>query len=87
MEKWSNSGAAVPDMFLGIPDVERELMQKRKGKRSAKAFVNEVDPLFDPVTAALRQMHDDVALEPIPDEFLILLDKIDARFSATKKLS
>ena len=40
---------------------------------------------FDPLTAALRQMHESVANEPIPDDFLNLLDMIDAKMSASKK--
>lgn len=44
------------------------------------------EPEFDPLTAALRLMHDSVANETIPDDFLILLDKIDAKMSAQKKI-
>lgn len=38
-------------------------------------------PSGDPVTAGLRQMFDVIAQEPIPDDFLRLLDEIDARAS------
>jgi len=34
---------------------------------------------FDPIAAALRQMHDKVTQEDIPDDFLRLLDEIDER--------
>lgn len=62
-------------------------MDDRKDKRRKRAFVNDADPAFDPVTAALRQMHDSIAGEPIPDDFMELLDKIDAKMSASKKFS
>lgn len=43
--------------------------------------VNTVDQDFDPISAALRQMHDGIAQEPVPDEFLKLLDQLDARLA------
>lgn len=45
-----------------------------------------MDPEFDSLTAALRQMHDSIVNEPVPDDFLDLLDQIDAKISASKKL-
>jgi len=30
----------------------------------------------DPISSGLRKLWDDVALEPVPDDFLALLDKI-----------
>ena len=39
---------------------------------------------FDPIAAALRQMHDEVASEDIPDDFLKLLDEIDDRVKQRK---
>jgi hypothetical protein len=55
-----------------------------KSKRQAGEAM---DPEFDSLTAALRQMHDSIANEPVPDDFLNLLDQIDAKISASKKLS
>lgn len=37
----------------------------------------------DPIGEALRRLHDEVAAEPVPQEFLDLLDQIDAKLSAT----
>lgn len=34
---------------------------------------------FDPIEAALRQLHESVASEDIPDDFLRLLDQLDER--------
>lgn len=33
----------------------------------------------DPIGEALRRLHDEVAAEPVPQDFLDLLDQIDAR--------
>lgn len=33
----------------------------------------------DPITTALRRLYQDVAAEPVPDEFLKLIDELDAR--------
>jgi Anti-sigma factor NepR len=48
-------------------------------------FVNAVEPEFDPISAALRQMHEGVAQEAVPDEFLKLLDQLDAKMSDKEK--
>ncbi len=38
----------------------------------------------DPITAALKQMHDVVANEALPDDFLKLLEEIDSKIAAKK---
>jgi hypothetical protein len=38
----------------------------------------------DPIAAALRQMHDTIANEVLPDDFLRLLDEIDTKIAAKK---
>lgn len=35
----------------------------------------------DPIAAALKQMHDAVASEELPDDFLRLLDEIDDKIA------
>jgi len=55
-----------------------------KGKQQEEEAM---DPEFDSLTAALRQMHDSIANEPVPDDFLNLLDQIDAKISSAKKIS
>lgn len=86
MDSWSNNGAMVhKDLMTIVQGTGYTSM--RDGKRQAKAFENKVDPAFDPITAALRQMHDEFASEPIPDDFMDLLDRIDQRFAASKKPS
>ena len=37
---------------------------------------------FDPVSAALQQLHQAVASEAVPDDFLRLLEEIDAKLAA-----
>lgn len=44
-------------------------------------FVNAVDADFDPISAALRQMHDGIANEAVPDDFLKLLDQLEERMA------
>jgi hypothetical protein len=38
----------------------------------------------DPIGAALRKIHDAVLDEPLPDDFLDLLDQIDKKISASE---
>lgn len=38
----------------------------------------------DPIAAALKQMHDAVASEELPGDFLRLLDEIDTKIAANK---
>jgi Anti-sigma factor NepR len=81
-------GATEPAFLsTAMLNAEYDLMQDRKGKNPNKSFENKVDPAFDPITAALRQMHDRVANEPIPDDFMRLLDQIDAKVMEQKKPS
>lgn len=48
-------------------------------------FENAVEPDFDPIAAALRQMHDGIASEPVPDDFLSLLDQLEERMAEKAK--
>jgi hypothetical protein len=72
-------------MFPNIWNYGGSHLGDNKSKRRAGSVIGTEDPAFDPITAALRQMHDSIANEPVPDDFLDLLDKIDAKFSASKK--
>ncbi|MFN3618979.1 NepR family anti-sigma factor [Sphingorhabdus sp.] len=62
-------------------------MGNNKTKRRTAGRGGAMDPEFDSLTAALRQMHDSITNEPVPEDFLDLLDQIDAKFSASKKFS
>jgi Anti-sigma factor NepR len=67
--------------------VERILSKSKKREPKLMRFVNVVHPDFDPISAALRQMHDGIAQEPVPDDFLLLLDQLDARIAEKDKNS
>jgi hypothetical protein len=47
----------------------------------------QVDTAFDPVSAALRQLHQAVASEKLPEDFLRILDEIDAKIAAANPAS
>ena len=64
---------------------EGRLVGSNKGKQPLDAIGEDMDSEFDHLTAALRQMHDSVTNEAIPDDFLDLLDRIDAKMSASRK--
>ena len=40
---------------------------------------------FDPGSAALQQLHQAVASEAVPDDFLRLLEEIDAKIAAAAR--
>lgn len=44
-----------------------------------------VDTAFDPVAAALQQLHQSVASEELPADFLRILDDIDAKLAAATR--
>jgi Anti-sigma factor NepR len=62
---------------LSVPPSLEQKMTIRKGDAGPKPTAPGV--AFDPIEAALREMHDKVADETIPDEFFSLLDELDAR--------
>jgi hypothetical protein len=43
-----------------------------------------LDTAFDPVSAALQQLHQAVASEVVPEDFLRILAEIDAKIAAAK---
>jgi Anti-sigma factor NepR len=59
--------------------VEREAMAKAN-----KPGGHSEDLSNDPIAAALKQMHDAVASEELPDDFLRLLDEIDTKIAEKK---
>lgn len=51
----------------------------KKGEDSPSEGVTRITAAeHDPIAAALRQMYDDAAQEPLPDELTRLLDKLGA---------
>ena len=57
-------------------------MVKNEPKRGTT--MPRVNLAFDPISAALLQLHQAVASEEVPDEFLKILDDIDAKIAAAK---
>ena len=45
------------------------------------------DNAFDPVAAALQQLHQAVASEEVPEDFLRILEEIDAELAAAKPVA
>lgn len=41
---------------------------------------------FDPIAAALKQMHQAVVSEDLPDDFLRILEEIDTKIAADKSM-
>lgn len=62
--------------------LEQDGMAKIKAPKGIE--MNVVDAAFDPVAAALRQMHQAIAQEAVPDDFMRILDEIDAKIAAAK---
>jgi Anti-sigma factor NepR len=61
-------------------------MGMSKTNRSKGKAMKSVNIDYDPVSAALKQMHAAVASEPVPDDFMRILDEIDAKIAAAKSL-
>lgn len=59
-------------------------MAKINGSKGTE--MNVVDAAFDPVGAALRQMHQAIAEEAVPEDFMRILDEIDAKIAAAKSV-
>jgi hypothetical protein len=56
-------------------------METSKGTRMMKTST-----AFDPVEAALKQMHHAVSTENMPDDFVRILAEIDAKIAAAKSV-
>ena len=52
-------------------------IEKGNGKVRRRAAKNAPELAFDPIDAALRQIHDSIVAETIPEDFLKLLDQLE----------
>lgn len=43
------------------------------------------DMTADPISIALKRMHDAIVDEPLPEEFLALIEQIDAKIAGRKQ--
>jgi hypothetical protein len=50
-----------------------------------RQFIPAGAPQDDPLTRNLKKVYDEIAAEPLPDEWLHLLEKIDAKSRELKK--
>jgi hypothetical protein len=55
-----------------------------KDKHMKGSRMRSAEAAFDPVSAALQQLHQSVASEAVPDDFLRILEDIDAKIAAAK---
>ncbi len=53
-------------------------IKQGKGGRATAPLVAQTGGDADPIRAGLKKLYDSVVEEPIPDDFLSLLDRIDA---------
>jgi Anti-sigma factor NepR len=83
MQNLSNHGVFMMHSVSGTGWGSMAKFKSNRGRIEMQYASDQVDP----VTAALRQMHDDIASEPIPPDFLELLEKIDRKMSARKDRS
>lgn len=76
--KYATGSCAPADQGEGVDRSKaagedgRLILQDREGRKGEAASA-------DPIAAGLKKLLQDVAQEPIPDDFLMLLDQIDAR--------
>ena len=66
--------------FNGL-DLSQVLAEQHAMTKAKKPRSQELEIGSDPIAAALKQMHDDVANEELPDDFLRLLDEIDNKIA------
>lgn len=64
--------------------INHALAEQQVMARASKAGNQDQEIDSDPIAAALKQMHDAVASEELPDDFLRLLDEIDTKIAAKK---
>ncbi len=65
-------------------DTKNALVEQQAMAKANKPGNHDEDINNDPIAAALKQMHDAVASEALPDDFLRLLDEIDSKIAAKK---
>ena len=65
-------------------DTKQVQVEQQAMAKANKPGNHDDDLNSDPIAAALKQMHDAVASEELPDDFLRLLDEIDTKIAAKK---
>jgi hypothetical protein len=65
-------------------DTKHALVEQQAMAKANKPGSHNEDLGSDPIAAALKQMHDAVASEDLPEDFLRLLDEIDTKIADKK---
>ncbi len=63
-------------------DPKLALVEQQQMAKANKPGNHDADMGSDPIAAALKQMHDAVVNEELPEDFLRLLDEIDTKIAA-----
>lgn len=75
----------LPLMLARLPLTQDEIaddpMTTASRKPRKPSRLSSVTAEADPIGEALRRLHDEVAAEPLPDEFLQLLEDIDKKIA------
>lgn len=79
------TNAQTSPTIVGLQTIHMLAEQQAMAKANRPGNHRE-DSGSDPIAAALKQLHDAVASEDLPDDFLRLLDDIDTKI-ASKKVS
>lgn len=65
---------------------EREVQSGSKQEMVTRMSRKPPTSIGDPIGAALRRLHDEVAAEPLSDDFLNLIAEIDRKIESEGKL-
>jgi hypothetical protein len=65
-------------------DTKQALVEQQAMAKPRKPGNRDNNLGSDPIADALKQMHDAVVSEELPDDFLRLLDEIDTKIAANK---
>jgi Anti-sigma factor NepR len=71
--------STVPALNTKHALVEQQAMAKERKLGNSNESIES-----DPISAALKQLHDAVANEELPDDFMRLLDEIDTKIASKK---
>ncbi len=71
-----------PSPTVGRQDSKQMLAEQQAMAKANRPRFQGEDPGSDPIAAALKQLHDAVAGEDLPDDFLRLLDEIDTKIAS-----
>jgi hypothetical protein len=74
----------IPLSPVTHPIAPRKQNKMAKDRPRKGTSMPHAETAFDPVSAALQQLHQAVANEALPDDFLRLLNEIDAKIAAAK---